>query len=107
MHSISAVKIIVPVTLTAALIVRYYYQKWANARLWKRLKIPTYHGDITTNYQHLIRANYVRDKDQSYILQTPFHKIIVVPHTLVNEYTWLPEEKVTSAGDLCERFLGE
>jgi len=93
--TVTAIKIIVPIAVLTAFITRHLYRKWQNNRLWERLNIPVFTGGLRTNYQELIRAQYIRDPNQSYILQTPFHKVIVVPHTLVNEYTWLPEEKVS------------
>ncbi|OXV05891.1 hypothetical protein Egran_06343 [Elaphomyces granulatus] len=42
-----------------------------------------------------------------YLLKTPFRTVFVLPPPFVTEYGWLPENKVSSAVDLSERFLGE
>lgn len=110
--------------------------------------IPVVTGTETTDYHALIQSQYIKvsieqspesggstdtmsspqDKDQIYMLKTPFRQVFVLPPRYVGEYGWQPEHKVcrfyptrkahettilislllkqASAVDLCERFLG-
>ncbi|PWY95191.1 cytochrome P450 [Aspergillus sclerotioniger CBS 115572] len=82
--------------------------------IWPHLKraspppgIPILSGTETTDYRHLIEEQYTKHPNQIYLLQSPFRRVYVVPPRLVNEYAWKSEDKVSSAVDLCERFLGQ
>ncbi|KAF4546137.1 Cytochrome p450 monooxygenase [Lasiodiplodia theobromae] len=93
--------------IPVAIALRRLWIKWQEDRAYASLNVPVIKGSETTDYKALIRSQYVNDPEQVFILQTPFRRVIVLPDRLVNEYTWLPEASVTSAGDLCERFLGD
>ncbi|OKL62751.1 hypothetical protein UA08_01300 [Talaromyces atroroseus] len=64
-------------------------------------------GDEATDYHSLIRDQYVKDKNQIYLLKTPFRTVFVLPPRSVTKYGWLPEHKISSAVDLGERFLSD
>ena len=56
--------------------------------------IPILTGSKETAYHDLIREQYVKDKQQIYLLKTPFRTVFVLPPKFVTQYGWKAENLV-------------